>query len=454
MLSTLRRATVLRRTVNKVMTRTMAQSALGEMNVDEVVDQRKQKMSPTYNIFQTFDEPVVLEQASGQYCYGPNGEKYLDLLAHNLTISVGHGHPKVKEAAKTQIDRMMHTSSMYYSEPASQLAEKLTATFPERSDGEKWKVKFAVTGTEAVEIALQVARVVTGNTPVLSLTNSYHGSYGTAMAASGGKACRHDLPECGGIFHLQAPIYEHKDNVDTLVDMARTTISASTSGHIGAFLFEPVQGYGGIHVLPADYLQKMAKVTHEHGGLVIADEIQTGYGRMGEKYWAYEMSGVEPDMVIVAKGLGCGFPISAVVAKESVFDKFLETDKFIFSTYGANPVCAAAACAVLDVLEEEKVQERAFELGKVVEQHLTALQENYEDCWEVRGKGLMWGIELEPGVAKQLFEGLKDLNCLVGLGGPQKNVLRVMPPMCLTKEDLDWFYKVCCETLDNIVANK
>ena len=366
-------------------------STVGNMNVDEVISRRKELMSPTYDVFQTFKDPVVLERAEGQYCYGPDGEQYLDLLAHNLTISVGHGHPKVRAAAKAQIDKMPHTSSMYYSEAASELAEKLTATFPERTDGEKWKALFAVTGTEAVELGLQISRSVTGNLPILSLTNSYHGSYGTAMAASGGKACKHDLPECGFVYHLQAPTYQHKDNVDGLVDMAETMIASSTSGNVGAFLFEPLQGFGGIHVLPYDYINKMADLTREHGGLVIADEIQTGFGRMGEKFWAYEMSGVEPDMVIVAKGLGCGFPISAVVAKESVFDSFLNTGKFVFSTYGANPVCAAAGCAVLDVLEEEGFQAHAHELGQLVDKNLNYVHDNYPGCIEVRGKGLMWG---------------------------------------------------------------
>jgi len=313
------------RSMAKTQMAARAFSAVGEMDVDAVVKSRKKNMSKTYDSFQTFKDPVVLERAEGQYCYGPDGQKYLDLLAHNLTISVGHGHPKVRAAAKEQIDKMPHTSSMYYSEAASQLAEKLVDTFPERTDGEKWQALFAVTGTEAVELALQMARVVTGNIPILSLTNSYHGSYGTAMAASGGKACRHDLPETGGIFHLQSPIYHHKDNIDGLIEMAETTIGSSTSGNIGAFLFEPLQGYGGIHELPHEYINKMAKLTREHGGLVIADEIQTGYGRMGDCFWAYEASGVEPDLVIVAKGLGCGFPISAVVAKESVFKTFDDT---------------------------------------------------------------------------------------------------------------------------------
>ena len=168
---------------------------------------------------------------------------------------------------------------------------------------------------------------------------------------------------------------------------------------------------------------------------------------MGESYWAYEMSGVEPDMVVIAKGLGCGFPISAVVAKESIFDSFNQTGKFIFSTYGANPVSAAAANAVLDIIEEENIQNNALELGKVIHDYLHNIANTFKNCIEVRGKGLMWGIELEPNIATKVFEDLKDRNFLVGLGGSRKNVLRVMPPMCITKEDLSNFYFALYETM-------
>jgi alanine-glyoxylate transaminase/(R)-3-amino-2-methylpropionate-pyruvate transaminase len=407
-------------------------------------------MSPTYASFQTFKDPVVLERCEGAYCFGPNGEKYLDLLAHNLTISVGHGHPKVTAAAVAQIKKAPHISSMYYSEPSALLAEKLLSTFKPRSDGEKWQVLFAVTGTEVVELALQLARVGTGNIPILSLTNSYHGSYGTAMGVTGGKGCRHDFPETGGIFHLQAPIYEHRHDVDRLVSMAETTINSSTSGKIGAFIFETLQGYGGIHVLPEEYIQKMSALVHNYGGYVIADEIQTGFGRMGKAYWAFEMSGIEPDIVITAKGLGCGFPISALIAKESIFKTFNDTGKYIFSTYGANPVSAAAACAVLDVVKDEKIQERAFALGKVVEKLLSFIKNSFEGIIDVRGCGLMWGIELDTKIACKVFESLKDQNFLVGLGGAKKNVLRIMPPMCIAESDLNIFAEVLISTMDAV----
>ena len=212
------------------------------MDVDHVIKMRQELMSPTYAGFQTFKTPVVIERASGQYCYGPSGEKYIDLLASNLTISVGHAHPRVIEAAKAQIDKMPHISSMYYSEPASLLAEKLVGTLKQRSDGEKWQVLYAVTGTEAVELSLQVARTASGHIPVLSMQNSYHGSYGTAMAATGGEACKHNFPEAGGIFHVPAPIYDSKNDIDRLVREAENAILSSTDGKISCWIFEVLQG--------------------------------------------------------------------------------------------------------------------------------------------------------------------------------------------------------------------
>jgi len=360
----------------------------------------------------------------------------------------------VVAAAQAQMGKLVHLSSMYYAEPVSLLAEKLLANFKPRSDGEKWQVLFAVTGSEAVEIAIQLARVASGNTPMLSMTNAYHGSYGTSMSASGVNACKHNLPENAGFYHLQAPIHQYKDKVDMLVDMAEETIKASTNGKIGGWLVESLQGYGGIHVLDFNYMKKMAKLTHKYGGYVIADEIQTGFGRMGSHFWAFEMSGLEPDIVTIAKGLGCGFPISAVVVRESIFNKFSAHNKFIFSTYGANPVCAAAACAVLDVVKEEKIQERAFRLGKVVSKLLHYVHDSFDGCLEVRGAGLMWGIELEPEIAGKVFESLKDQYFLVGLGGARKNVLRFMPPMCLTEEDIKHFGECLIKTMEKVSRRK
>ncbi len=455
------------------------------MDVERVIRLRKTHMSPTYNNFQTFKDPVVLESAKMQYCYGPGGkEKYVDLLASNLTISVGHSHPMVLETAKTQMDKTPHLSSMYYTEPAALLAEKLVDTMKPRSDGEKWQVLFAVTGTEAVELAIHMARATTGSNDMLSLSNSYHGSYGTAHGITGpsenGGGCRFDSMPCtNNIYHLDAPIYDNAslDRVDGLIQQAEqtilekctttttTTTSSDANGDANAdgdvtkpgtagFIFETLQGYGGIHVLSNEYLQKMTKLVHQYGGLVIADEIQTGLGRMGETFWAYEMSSIEPDIVITAKGLGNGFPISAIICKESIFSKFNSNNKFIFSTYGANAVSCAVGCTVIDIIQNNHIQQSCLKLGSLLQKMLLSIQSifPYPYCLHVRGCGLMVGIELNVNIAYQIQEYLKNKNYLVGLGGSQKNVLRIMPPMCITADDLRNFADVLVMAMSEITG--
>jgi len=172
-----------------------------------------------------------------------------------------------------------------------------------------------------------MARVTTGNLDLFSVRNSYHGSLGTAMGACGIHHCKHALPETQHMHHLAAPIYEDKGKSEELLRQARLTIESSTENCMAGFLFEQVQGYGGIHILEKEYVQGMAALTKEYGGVVIADEIQSGLGRMGTHYWSYEMSEIEPDIVVVAKGLSNGHPLSAVVAKKSLFDQYMEKNK-------------------------------------------------------------------------------------------------------------------------------
>ena len=410
---------------------------------------KKMLMSPLHSMFQTFKSPPNITRALGQYKFDSEGNKYLDLLADNLTISVGHSNPRIANVINEQAQKMLHCSTMYNSDPPLELSEKLLATFPKLENGEKWKVQYDTSGTGAVEIALQIARGASGNTQLLSMENSYHGSYGTAMAVSGITSCKHDFPETGLIHHVPAPITkstpEEYINPSTAFECAKRTINSSTSGKIAGFIFEAVQGYGGIHVIDNKYLQNMEKLTRNHGGYVIADEVQSGLGRMGSCYWSFEMSGVVPDIVTIAKGLGNGMPISAIVAKESVFDKYLEnTGKFIFSTYGGNSLATTVAKEVLSIIEDENIQEHSLELGKYIRKVLDAFASKYPYIIkEIRGQGLMFGIEIyHPSVALRIFENMKDNGILVGLGGSNKNVLRFMPPMCLVKDDVVLFSEI------------
>lgn len=403
-----------------------------------VINIRKKLMAPMYSVFQTYKNPFVVTKAFMQYVYDQNGTKHLDLLASNLTISVGHSHSRINERVKSQMDDMVHCSSMYYSQPVAELTEKLLDTFPKRSDGEKWQVQYAVTGTEAVEMAIQLARVASGNLDILSMQNSYHGSMGVAMGASGINQCKHSLPETQHFLHIPAPINENIDKIDELIKSAENMIESSTSNKIAGFIFEQVQGYGGIHILPPEYVQKMAQLVKKYDSYIIADEVQSGLGRMGSHFWSYEMSGIEPDIVVIGKGISNGFPISMVVAKESVFEKYAQHNKFVFFTYGAQPLACVAASETLSIIKETNLQEHAKTLGEYLGSGLYNIKTKHPELnMKIRGQGLMWGIELEPSIAARIYEEMKENHILVGLGGSKKNVLRIMPPMCLQKHDID-----------------
>ena len=412
-----------------------------------IISTRQKWMAPMYNMFQTYKKPFVAARTSMQYIYDQDDKQHLDLLANNLSISVGHCHPRVVDRVQKQAATMGHCSSMYYSEPAAELTEKLLKTMPVRSDGEDWVVQYLVSGGEAVEMAIQMARVTTGSLDLFSLRNSYHGSLGTAMGACGIHHCKHQLPETQHFHHLPAPIYEKKFQADELLSQAQEAVESSTPNRMAGFLFEQVQGYGGIHVLPKDYVQGMAEIVKSYNGVLIADEIQSGLGRMGSYFWSFEMSEVEPDIVVVAKGLSNGHPLSCVIAKKSLFDEYMEHNKWVFFTYGANPVACAAASETLDILPD--AQRLSARLGRHLKNRLATIEIDYPGlCLEIRGQGLMWGIELDQAFAADIYETMKDHSILVGLGGQNKNVLRVMPPMCLTENDIDNFIDVLDNTMN------
>jgi len=191
----------------------------------------------------------------------------------------------------------------------------------------------------------------------------------------------------------------------------------------------------------------MAEIVKSYNGVLIADEIQSGLGRMGSYFWSFEMSEVEPDIVVVAKGLSNGHPLSCVIAKKSLFDEYMEHNKWVFFTYGANPVACAAASETLDILPD--AQRLSARLGRHLKNRLATIEIDYPGlCLEIRGQGLMWGIELDQAFAADIYETMKDHSILVGLGGQNKNVLRVMPPMCLTENDIDNFIDVLDNTMN------
>lgn len=417
---------------------------------EEVAANRARFMAPTYGRFQTPLHPPNMARAFMQHMYDADGREYLDCLANNLTISVGHCHPTVSAAAAEQAKLVQHVSSMYHQEQAAMLAKELNDVMPPTPSGKgEWRSYFTVSGTDAVAVAMTLARVAGGTNLIASVQNAYHGSHGLGMAASGIAACSHDFPEAQGVVHI--PLPAAAANVATLKEdtaaLVGSTADAVGGGRLAGCILEPLQGYGGIVPLPPAFAQGMAEETRARGGVVMSDEIQTGLGRCGTA-WAFDHLGIVPDIVIIAKGIGNGFPLAACIATSEVWEAFDQTGRFLFDTYGGNPVCCAAGRQVLTTLREDNYTEHCAMMGGKFHAAITAEVARLDASsaaptgvvTEVRGAGMMWGIEFsDPAFAFKVYCRMHDYGVLVGLGGKAKNVLRFMPPMCAQPEDIGTF---------------
>ncbi len=418
------------------------------------LDRRHKYMSPSLATFTAFQKSVVLKKASMQYVWDETGKKYLDCLAQNLCISVGHNHPLVNHEAKKQIDEMVHCTTMYYQAVPAHFAQELVATLP---PGEDWVAHFVNSGAEANDLAMLMARLYSGNFDLLSLRNSFHGLHFGAMSLTGIGTCRHNIPSSPGIIHVHNPDQyrgAHGATVTPYLDEIDITIRSSTPGAIAGLIVEPVQGFGGVVPMPDGYLKGAFERVRAAGGVCIVDEVQTGFGRMGSHMWGFEAHDVTPDIVVMAKGIGNGYPLAAVVARREVAQAMAE--KKFFNTYGSNPMACAAGRAVLRVIKEDQLMENAMELGNLLEDKMGALMQKHDVIGDFRGRGLMRGIEFvkdrttkEPAAdqAMQVAESAKAKGVIVGRGGVHGNILRINPPICVEREDILNLVDVLAESL-------
>ncbi|WP_022667830.1 aspartate aminotransferase family protein [Desulfospira joergensenii] len=421
------------------------------------LDRRHEFMSPSLGTFTAFSRPVILKRAQMQYVFDENDKQYLDCLAQNLCISVGHNHPLVNEEAKKQIDEMVHCTTMYYQAVPAHFAEELVGKMP---PGEDWVAHFVNSGAEANDLAVLMARLYTGNFEILALRNSFHGLHFGAMALTGVKTCRHNVPLAGGITHVHNPDQYrgvHGATVEPYVNEIEVTINSSTPGEIAGFIAEPVQGYGGVVPLPEGYLAGAFERVRAAGGICIIDEVQTGFGRMGSHMWGFESHGVTPDIVVMAKGIGNGYPIAAVVAKREVAEAM--SKKKFFNTYGSNPMSSAAGRAVLRAIEDDSLMENARETGDLLEKRMLDLKEKHDIIGDFRGRGLMRGVEFvkdrttkepAPDEAARVAEMNKDSGLIVGRGGVHGNILRINPPICVTEKDIEFISDVMAESCSRL----
>ncbi|MDE2789842.1 MAG: aspartate aminotransferase family protein [Paracoccaceae bacterium] len=402
----------------------------------------------TQRMFVPFREPIVFRRGSMQYLWDSEGRKYIDLLGMNVCISVGHSHPKVVAAAMRQAETLTHSTTMFHHPVPAHFAEELAATLPGGSDGGvDWVAHFTSSGAEAVDLALTMARRYTGTPEVIALRSGYHGPTLGAQSVTGIAAFRHGPGLPGNVVFVAEPNRYRGvfgPDVGPYLDDIDRAIGSATSGRVAGMIVEPVQGYGGIVEMPPGYLRGAAERVRAAGGVLIADEVQAGFGRTGDHMWGFEADGVIPEIVVMAKGIGNGFPLGAVMAQRRIAEPM--GDKFLFHTYGANPTSCAAGRAVLEVLREERLQENARRVGGALLTGLRDLARDHQGIGDVRGRGLMLAIELvrdritrepDPETTAAVFEACRDQGLILSKSGPNRSVLRMVPPLCLLMEDVD-----------------
>ena len=414
-----------------------------DWSTEAIVARRERYYSASQRAFVPYRTPLILKRGRGQYLWDEHGRRYIDLLAMNLCISVGHAHPRVTAAVTEQVQQLAHCTTMFYHPVPAHFAEELAATMP---SGHDWVVHFMNSGAEAADLALLMARSFTGRIDFLALRNSYHGATFGAQSMTGISGFRHPVPLLGGIHHVANPDQYRGVHGATLEPYLREiddVIHTSTSGKVAGMIAEPILGYGGIVALPPGYLKGAFARVRAAGGICIADEVQAGYARTGDHFWSFAGHDVVPDVVLTAKGIGNGMPLAAVIARREIAEAL--AGKFYFNTYGANPVSCAAGRAVLRVIEEEGLADNAREVGARLLRALGELRERHAIIGDVRGRGLMLAIELvkdrntkEPAVAEtaEVFEKAREAGLIMSKSGAHRNVLRMVPPLCLSAEDV------------------
>jgi 4-aminobutyrate aminotransferase-like enzyme len=428
------------------------------MNTREILEKQSKYVFPSVSTY--YAEPLALERGEGQYVYGVDGQRYLDFFGGILTISVGHCHPKVTERVCGQVRTLQHTSTLYPNANMVNLAEKLAQIAP----GKLQKSFFTSSGTEANETAVMLAKVYTDAQEVVALRHAYSGRSALAMTLTGHANWRIGGTQILGIKHAHnAYCYRCAFGLTypgcdlrCAYDMEEL-IQTTTSGQVAAFLAEPIQGVGGFITPPPEYFKVVAEIVHKYGGVFISDEVQTGFGRTGGKWFGIEHWGVQPDIMTCAKGVANGAPMGVTIATAEVADSFRGLS---ISTFGGNPVSCAAALATIEVIDEENLVQNASVIGDHLRSRLEELQERHPLIGQVRGMGLIQGVELvrerkEPARQEilQVFEATKRRGLLIGKGGLYGNVIRLTPPLNIGKGDVDEAIHILDEAFSEVESS-
>src|SRR3984957_1196598 len=406
-------------------------------------------------------EPITVESARGATVTATDGTEYTDLYSGIGVVNAGHVPPKVAQAAKRQMDKIVHSCSYVYHVPiVADLAERLAQVSP----GRLQKTFFGNSGAEAVEGALRLARVYTGRREIIALEGSFHGRTAGALAVTGNALRkRRGGAQIAGIAFAPTPNpYRCRMCSGSCslgcADAVADVIRHRTRHHVVAFIVEAIIGEGGIVPLPDGYLQRVKEILDARGILLIVDEVQSGFGRSGRMF-AVEAYDVEPDIMTLAKGIASGFPLGAFIAREDIADAFEPGDHM--STFGGNPVSCAAGVATIDMLVEERLPERAARVGALARARLDAFAAESELVGDIRGSGLMIGVELvrdrvtkEPATAEAaaVKRHCRERGVLIGVGGSLGNVVRIQPPLVIGEDALSGAMGVIEEAVTSLSA--
>jgi 4-aminobutyrate aminotransferase / (S)-3-amino-2-methylpropionate transaminase / 5-aminovalerate transaminase len=403
-------------------------------------------------------EPVEVERAYGCKIFGTDGREYLDCFSGISVTNAGHGHPRVVRAAKEQMEKLIHCCTyVYYNPRAGELAHMLSEITP----GKLTKSFFGNSGAEAIEGAMRLAKQFTERKELVCLTHSFHGRTVGTLSITGNRGRKKGSgPYLSGVAFTPAPYcfrcpfkLSYPGCGVACGEYLTDVLRYQTSGDVAALIAEPVLGEGGIIVPPPEYFKIAADIVRNDGALFVVDEVQSGFGRTG-KMFGIEHFGVEPDIMCMAKGIASGFPLGAFTVRDDIAEAFEPGDHL--STFGGNPVSCAAALANIQVLQEENLLQNAEARGEHIRNRLHALKEKCPIIGDVRGKGLMIGVELvkdrktndpapEEGIVIREF--CRERGVLLGLGGSLANTVRVQPPLTLTSEQANRVVDVLGEAL-------
>jgi 4-aminobutyrate aminotransferase len=406
-----------------------------------------------------YQEPISLVDGEGCRVIDAEGNEYLDFFGGILTTMTGYNLPEIVEAVQAQAARMVHTSTLYLIEQQIELAERIAELAPVPNP----KVFFTNSGTEANDAAMLLATSYRRSNQVLAMRNSYHGRSFAAVSITGNRSWSPtnlsplDVTYVHGGYKLRSPFGHLPDDQYTAacVDDLRDLLNVATAGDVACMIAEPIQGVGGFAVPPDGFFGAMKSVLDEHGILFISDEVQTGWGRTGEHFWGIEAHGIEPDLVTFAKGIGNGLAIGGVIARGDIMDCI---DANSISTFGGNPLATAGTLANLDYLIEHDLQTNSLKVGQHLRSRLDDLSEGIDIIGEVRGKGLMIGVEFvrpggidpNPEAASRVMERARTGGLLIGKGGLWGNVLRVAPPLSLTQADADEGFEILGRAIESV----